>query len=144
LNELVYISSKDLEQPFSLLGTGSFGSVFKSTYLGLPVALKQVNPSTDYDVRKYFEREWRLMREARHPNVVLYLGLSHAPGGKVYIVSEFVEGGNMRSYIHNKRKPFPWRMRISFAIDIARALAYLHARKVRYVAMFCIYWAKSP
>jgi LIM domain kinase 1 len=70
------------------------------------------------------------MREARHPNVVLYLGLSHTPDGQVYIVSEFVEGGNMRSYIYNKRKPFPWRMRISFAIDIARALAYLHARKV--------------
>jgi LIM domain kinase 1 len=32
-------------------------------------------------------------------------------------------------YIHNKHKPFPWRLRLSFAIDIARALAYLHARK---------------
>lgn len=26
---------------------------------------------------------------------------------------------------------FPWRLRLSFATDIARALAYLHARKVR-------------
>ena len=32
-------------------------------------------------------------------------------------------------YIHDKHKPFPWRLRLSFAIDIARALAYLHARK---------------
>ena len=32
-------------------------------------------------------------------------------------------------YIHDKRNPFPWRLRLSFAIDIARALAYLHARK---------------
>lgn len=70
------------------------------------------------------------MREARHPNVVLYLGLSKTVKGDVYIVSEFVEGGNLRTYIHNKRKPFPWRMRVSFATDIARALAYLHARKV--------------
>src|SRR3984957_15719933 len=37
--------------------------------------------------------------------------------------------GNLRMYIHEKSKPFPWRLRISFAIDIARALAYLHARK---------------
>src|SRR5882757_1685357 len=32
-------------------------------------------------------------------------------------------------YIFDKTKPFPWRLRLSFATDIARALAYLHARK---------------
>ena len=37
--------------------------------------------------------------------------------------------GNLRSYIHGRDKPFPWRLRLSFAIDIARALAYLHARR---------------
>jgi LIM domain kinase 1 len=37
--------------------------------------------------------------------------------------------GNLRNYIHDKHKPFPWAMRISFATDIARALAYLHARR---------------
>lgn len=35
----------------------------------------------------------------------------------------------MRTYIYDKINPFPWRLRISFATDIARALAYLHARK---------------
>ena len=48
------------------------------------------------------------------------------------IISEFVSGGNLRSYIQARdKKPFPWRLRLSFAVDIARALAYLHARKVR-------------
>lgn len=32
-------------------------------------------------VHKYFEREWRIMRECRHPNIVLFLGLSKAPQG---------------------------------------------------------------
>jgi LIM domain kinase 1 len=32
-------------------------------------------------------------------------------------------------YIFDKTKPFPWRLRLSFATDIARAVAYLHARK---------------
>lgn len=85
-------------------------------------------------------------REARHPNVVLYLGLSRAPSpdGRMFIVSEYIENGhayavaqkfiltsnpgNLRQYIFDKNKPFPWRLRISFATDIARALAYLHAR----------------
>jgi LIM domain kinase 1 len=33
-------------------------------YLGIDVAIKEVLPSTDYDVAKYFEREWRLMKSA--------------------------------------------------------------------------------
>ena len=128
------------------------------------MAIKEVLPSNEYDVAKYFEREWRLLkyipllphfvpdctphRESRHPNVVLYLGLSRAPepDGRIFIISEFIENGrhfmsvipiscltylpgNLRQYIHDKSKPLPWRLRLSFATDIARALAYLHARK---------------
>lgn len=34
-------------------------------------------------------------REARHPNVVLYLGLSRAPpsDGRIFIISEYIENG---------------------------------------------------
>jgi LIM domain kinase 1 len=62
---------------------------------------------------------------------VLYLGLSRAPDpdGRIFIISEFIENGNLRNYIYDKSKPMPWRLRLSFATDIARALAYLHARK---------------
>ncbi|KAH9834415.1 kinase-like protein [Rhodofomes roseus] len=119
----------DIKGDWKKLGSGSFGNVYKGNYLGIEVAIKEVLPSNDYDVAKYFEREWRLMKEARHPNVVLYLGLSQAPDGRIFIISEFIDNGNLRLYIHDKSKPFPWRLRISFATDIARALAYLHARK---------------
>ncbi len=81
--------------------------------------------------------------------MVLYLGLSRAPepNGRVFIISEFIENGrrflsvypypypltllpgNLRQYIHDKSKSLPWRLRLSFATDVARALAYLHARK---------------
>ncbi|KAI0752201.1 kinase-like protein [Fomes fomentarius] len=123
------IPFEDVKGDWKKLGSGSFGNVYKATYLGIDVAIKEVLPSNDYDVAKYFEREWRLMKEARHPNVVLYLGLSRAPDGRIFIISEFIENGNLRMYIHDKTKPFPWRLRMSFATDIARALAYLHARK---------------
>lgn len=100
-------------------------------YLGIDVAIKEVLPSKDYDVGKYFEREWRLMKECRHPNICLFIGLSRAPDpdGRIFIVSEFVDNGNVRLYIHDNTNPFPWRLRMSFATDVARALAYLHARK---------------
>ncbi|KAI0944485.1 hypothetical protein AcW1_002180 [Taiwanofungus camphoratus] len=123
------IPYEDVKGDWKKLGSGSFGNVYKGVYLGIDVAIKEVLPSSDYDVSKYFEREWRLMKEARHPNVVLYLGLSQAPDGRIFIISEYIENGNLRMYIHDKNKPFPWRLRLSFATDIARALAYLHARK---------------
>ncbi|GBE87112.1 kinase-like protein [Sparassis latifolia] len=123
------IPYEDIKGNWKKLGSGSFGNVYRGVYLGLDVAIKEVLPSNNYDVAKYFEREWRLMKEARHPNVVLYLGLSRAPDGRIFIISEYIDNGNLRMYIHDKSKPFPWRLRLSFATDIARALAYLHARK---------------
>lgn len=125
------IPYEDIKGEWKKLGSGSFGNVYKGVYLGIDVAIKEVLPSTDYDVAKYFEREWRLMKETRHPNAVLFIGLSRAPepDNRIFIVSEFVEGGNLRLYIHDKSKPFTWRIRLSFATDIARALAYLHARR---------------
>ncbi|KAI0056860.1 kinase-like protein [Artomyces pyxidatus] len=125
------IPFEDIKGDWKKLGSGSFGNVYKGTYLGIDVAIKEVLPSTEYDVAKYFEREWRLLKESRHPNVVLYLGLSRAPepDGRIFIISEFIENGNLRMYIFDKHKPFPWRLRLSFATDIARALTYLHARK---------------
>ncbi|CAK9783540.1 unnamed protein product [Cutaneotrichosporon oleaginosum] len=112
------------------IGGGSFGSVFKGQYLGVDIAIKEIHSSTEYNVHKYFEREWRIMRECRHPNIVLFLGLCREPSGegRVFIVSEFVPCGNLRSLIRST-VPFPWRRRLSFATDIACAVAYLHARQ---------------
>ncbi|TFK69802.1 TKL/LISK/LISK-DD1 protein kinase [Pluteus cervinus] len=125
------IPFEDIKGNWKKLGAGSFGNVYKGTYLGIDVAIKEVLPSKDYDVAKYFEREWRLMKECRHPNICLFIGLSRAPApdNRIFIISEFIENGNVRLYVHDKTKPFPWRLRLSFATDVTRALAYLHARK---------------
>ncbi|BGP03374.1 hypothetical protein JCM10021v2_007105 [Rhodotorula toruloides] len=132
------ISYADLsdEGGWKRLGKGSFGSVYKGEYLGIEVAIKEVLPSTEYDVEKYLAREISLMQQARHPNVVQYLGLclappadsSSSPRPRILIISEFLPRGNLRQFILDRSFPFPWRLRVSFAIDIARAIAYLHAR----------------
>jgi serine/threonine protein kinase len=53
----------------------------------------------------------------------------HAKSSRRSIISEYVPRGNLRQYILSSR-PFPWRLRLSFATDVARAVAYLHARSV--------------
>ncbi|GAA5989847.1 hypothetical protein JCM10908_002345 [Rhodotorula pacifica] len=132
------------EESWLRIGKGSFGSVYKGEYLGIEVAIKEVLPSTEYDVEKYMAREIALMQQARHPNVVQYLGLCLAPTAptgagaddeglapaskRILIISEYLPRGNLRQYILDRSLPFPWRLRISFATDIAHALAYLHAR----------------
>ncbi|GAA5827667.1 hypothetical protein JCM11251_001778 [Rhodosporidiobolus azoricus] len=132
------------EDEWTRLGKGSFGCVYKGEYLGIAVAIKEVLPSTEYEVEKYLQREITLMQQARHPNIVQYLGLCLAPAPplpkhlsspstppsppRILIISEFLPRGNLRQYILDRTLPFPWRLRISFATDIVRALAYLHAR----------------
>jgi hypothetical protein len=37
----------------------------QGNYLGIDVAVKEVLPSKDYEVSKYFEREWRIMKSVR-------------------------------------------------------------------------------
>lgn len=51
------------------------------------------------------------------------------PRQRILIISEFLQGGNVRHYIAADNLPFPWRLRLSFCVDAARALAYMHARK---------------
>ncbi|SCV73010.1 BQ2448_6935 [Microbotryum intermedium] len=128
------------ETDWTRLGRGSFGCVYKGEYLGLEVAIKEVLPSGEYDVDKYFRRECKIMAEARHPNIVQYLGLCLAPPDpprydgeasrqRILIISEYLPRGNLRQYIDDRSLPFPWRLRLSFAIDVARAVAYLHSRQ---------------
>ncbi len=68
---------------------------------------------------------------------VQYLGLCLADSNnppstparsRILIISEFLARGNLRQYILDRSVPLPWRLRLSFAIDLARALAYMHTR----------------
>ncbi|PLW36398.1 hypothetical protein PCASD_13715 [Puccinia coronata f. sp. avenae] len=163
--DVIKFEDLSMESTWVKLGEGSFGKVYKAQYLGLPIAIKEIIPRTDYDVEKYFARECKIIREARHPNIVQYIGLCLAPPpmdtnpndfsddqsedeflygkkkprvnlrkARVLIISEFVPKGNLRSYLNSRStmtnpQPLTWRLRVSFAIDIARAVAYLHERK---------------
>ncbi|KAI8823343.1 kinase-like domain-containing protein [Fimicolochytrium jonesii] len=121
---------------FEDISTGSFGIVRKADYLGTDVAVKEfldISNQPGFDVQKYIGREVDILSSVHHPNVLQYMGIS-LHERKLYLVTELITGGHLKSWIEasaNKVGVDPaWKLRISFAIDTARALVYLHAHRI--------------
>ncbi|KAF9997926.1 hypothetical protein BGZ79_008387 [Entomortierella chlamydospora] len=115
---------------FDIIGSGSFGRVFHGDLLGTEVAIKECvrSNSRAFD-EKYFKREVNILKQSRHPNIVQFMGICKRKK-KFYIVTEFLPLGNLRRWIQDETKEFGWDTRISFAIDISLALAYLHHKNI--------------
>lgn len=117
---------------FKLIGKGIFGVVYKASYLGTDVAVKECLPlikQYGFDFEKVFNREVSILKECRHPNIVQYMGTC-IHEDKFYIVTEYVKNDNLKTWITERIDEFPWKLRVNFAIDIARALAYLHSKNI--------------
>ncbi|KAI1303772.1 hypothetical protein EDD11_005311 [Mortierella claussenii] len=115
---------------FDIIGSGSFGRVFHGDLLGTEVAIKECvrSNSRAFD-EKYFKREVDILKSSRHPNIVQFMGICKRKK-RFYIVTEFLPLGNLRRWIQDDTKEFGWDTRISFAIDISLALAYLHHKNI--------------
>eukprot|EP01132_Coremiostelium_polycephalum_P007891 gene7891-9710_t len=110
------------------IGKGSFGSVFKGSYLGLDVAIKKIEKADDPEYLKYIDREVSMLQSLRHPFIVQFSGICvHSTG--LYIVTEFVSGGDVRQLL-KQTPPIGWSKRISIALDLAKAMVFLHAKKI--------------
>ena len=60
-----------------LLGRGGYGDVFKARWMGTKVAVKKFGKR--YMTRKAlkdFIKEIEMLNQLRHPNIVLYMGVS--------------------------------------------------------------------
>ena len=110
------------------LGQGAFGIVYEATKKTTreTVAIKLLqNLSRN---RKYSERELEIINLALdHENIVSILG-HFSQLGKIYIVMEFCEGGDLNDYII-KNKP-ELKERFNLMTDMARGLLYLHSQNI--------------
>jgi len=109
------------------IGKGNFGKVYEGTYLGMPVAIKQLYYVDDEDMQKYISREMATLKGLRHPNIVQLLGLCKDSSG-IYIVTEYINGGDLKQKLKNPKIVMPWKLRIRIAIDVAYAMNYLHSK----------------
>ena len=113
------------------IGSGGMGEVCVAydRELDRKVALKLLRPSLDVDAAARRGLEARLQREARamaklhHPNVVPVHDIGEWQS-RVFIAMEYIEGGTLRSWLHERTRS--WREIRAMFVTTARALAAAH------------------
>jgi len=111
------------------IGKGNFGEVYRGTWLGTDVAIKKLFFVNDDFMQKYIEREMDTLTCLNHPNIVQLMGLCIGMED-MYIITEFINGGDLRSKLKDKNIEMDWKVRIGILRDIALAMNYLHTKGI--------------
>lgn len=112
----------------ALLAEGGFAEVWRAYDLELlrNVAIKLPKPGR-LDSADAFMAEARRVARLKHPGIVPIHDVGR-DGGMVFIVSEYVEGGNLKERIQGARATS--EQALQWAAEIADALAYAHSEGV--------------
>ncbi len=115
----------------SLVGAGGMGEVYRArdSRLRRDVAVKVLPASFAQDAERLrrFEQEARAVGTLNHPNILgIYDVGSH--NGSPYLVSELLEGQNLRQ--HMDGSALPPRKAVDYGMQIARGLAAAHEKGV--------------
>jgi eukaryotic-like serine/threonine-protein kinase len=115
----------------SQIGAGGMGEVYRARdgRLNRDVALKILPESfaRDSDRLRRFEQESKAVAALNHPNIVAIYDVGEY-NGSPYLVSELLEGENLRTVIN--RGPIPPRKVVEYAVQVANGLAAAHAKGV--------------
>ncbi|MQL88858.1 hypothetical protein Taro_021430 [Colocasia esculenta] len=117
----------------AVLGRGASASVFKGILDdGTAVAVKRIE-GAEHGQRE-FRAEVTAIAAVQHVNLVRLLGYCLVPRpGHRYLVYEYIHNGSLDSWIFpadnragGQQRCLPWAMRCQVAVDVAKALSYLH------------------
>lgn len=113
------------------IGAGGMGEVYRARdeRLGRDVALKLIRPasSDNPDHLRRFEQEARAAAALNHPNILAIYDVGF-DGATPYIVTELLEGQNLREHLN--LGTIPLRQAASYALQIAQALIAAHERHI--------------
>ncbi|KAF1323130.1 Tkl protein kinase, partial [Globisporangium splendens] len=117
----------------TMLARGANGEVWRGEYSGQVVAIKNLLPEKQHDKNaiEQFAKEIRLASTLEHPNIVKFVGFSWKRLSDLCSISEFMGKGDLSDLINSTLSGrMTWNQeKLSIAIDIANALAYLHSLK---------------
>ncbi|KAF8389934.1 hypothetical protein HHK36_024453 [Tetracentron sinense] len=108
------------------IGNGGFGATYKAEISpGVLVAVKRLSIGRFQGVQQ-FDAEIKTLGRIRHQNLVTLIGY-HASETQMFLIYNYLSGGNLEKFIQERSsRAVDWRILHKIAIDIARALAYLH------------------
>ena len=76
-----------------------------------------------------FRQECAILSNAKHPNIVQYLGTHAESPGKFAILMELMKE-NLTSYLEGSTHPLPLCTEVNLCHDISQALVYLHSNNI--------------
>ncbi|XP_031118027.1 probable LRR receptor-like serine/threonine-protein kinase At3g47570 isoform X2 [Ipomoea triloba] len=108
----------------NLIGSGSFGSVYKGTLDGgMLIAVKVFNQLED--ALESFNVEIEVLKNLRHRNLNKVITGCFADDFKA-LVLEYMPNGSLDKWLHSQRNFLDMIQRLNIMIDVACALDYLH------------------
>lgn len=109
------------------IGRGSMGIVYRAYWKGVEVAVKKLPLDfNDPQAVTQVMAEAKLMKQFRHPNILLYMGHC-VESNDICIITEYLKRGSLYHTLHKPTIPLSWSRRIAFALDAAKGMQYLHA-----------------
>ncbi|KAL6002774.1 hypothetical protein ACLOJK_022994 [Asimina triloba] len=111
------------------VGRGVFGTVYKASIgEGRMFAVKKLITSNIIQYHEDFDREIRILGNARHPNLMTVEGYYWTPQLQL-LISEYAPNGSLHAKLHERSSstpPLSWLYRFKIALGTAKGLAYLH------------------
>ncbi|XP_047307295.1 receptor kinase-like protein Xa21 [Impatiens glandulifera] len=111
----------------NLLGSGSYGSVYKGILSGAKgtiVAVKVLNLHKE-GAYKSFDAECRVLRTVRHRNLVKVITTCSNPEFRALIL-QYMPNGSLEKWLHTQDYQLDLIQRLTVMLDVAMALEYLH------------------
>ncbi|OWF44894.1 kinase suppressor of Ras 2-like isoform X2 [Mizuhopecten yessoensis] len=127
------VTLKDWIIPFEevklgdLIGTGSFGAVYRGLWHG-DVAIKMLNIDSDMDTQAQmseFKQEVAMLINKRHDNLILFAGACMKPPA---IITSYCSGQTLFNYV--RKEKFQMNRTIIIASQILQGMGFLHARGI--------------
>lgn len=113
------------------LGSGAAGTVHlaRDKVTNQQLAIKEINIESK-DSLNHTLSEIENMKKLQHPNIVRYHN-SYQEGNKLYIVMEYIDGGDLASYIADRNTRFLTEdVILRIFIQIVLGLRYIHEHKI--------------